>query len=114
LAEGEHLSLVICTRARGMGGPVLVPFVKWAITHAQGVHSLGRCELGVDWNEVCFKGITEFFPSAEIGWSGGQGSILPVLGPFAGGRSKFKVSEGGGNSFVDGGVQVGIEVVVVG
>ena len=112
LSKAKHLCFFVCTRSRGVGGPFLVPIRKGTVSHTEGVHSLSGHELGVDGNEMGFKGCFKLVPGAEVGGVKRKGCFLAILGPFASRRTEFEVGERGSDALIFIGIYVTIQEVV--
>jgi hypothetical protein len=71
--------------------------VEWFVTHLQGSDHIYGLLGGLYGDEVCSKSSDEVVPSTIVDLISGEGSILPILGPFSYGHSHLKVGQGSGN-----------------
>src|SRR6202789_839388 len=113
LSESVYLVSVVGSGAGGVGGPLLVPLMKWTVLHMDrpdGVHGL---LFGLYGDEVFLKIVEERLPRS-IGDAGtGEGRVLFITGPFSCRGSNFEMRECSGDTagfIVEQGL---IEVVVV-
>ena len=75
----------------------MVPLVKWFVTHLQGPDHIHGLLGSLHRDEVCSKSSNEVIPGAVVYSISGEGSVLPVSGPFSCRRSYFKVGQGSGD-----------------